>query len=72
MYRYNPDLIDTEKATFQLDCPMPKIPLEEYAYNEDRFQILKKKDPELAAVLMNESQEEVDRRWDLYKQMTMQ
>jgi len=55
-----------------LDSPRPTIPLEEYAYNEMRYKVLLKTNPEEADELMRGAQELVDRRWETYEYMAEQ
>jgi len=67
LYRYNPDLAAKGENPLKLDSKPPSIPFEEYAYGENRYRVLKKADPEAAAELVRLAQQDVDRRYDLYK-----
>jgi pyruvate-ferredoxin/flavodoxin oxidoreductase len=69
LVRYNPALAEEGKNPFQLDSKEPTITLEEYAYGENRYRVLKKTNPEAAAALMARSTELTTRRFDLYKKM---
>ncbi|GFO62466.1 pyruvate:ferredoxin (flavodoxin) oxidoreductase [Geomonas paludis] len=69
LVRYNPDLAEQGKNPLQLDSKDPSISLEEYAYGENRYRVLKKNNPEAAATLMARSAELTARRFDLYKRM---
>jgi pyruvate-ferredoxin/flavodoxin oxidoreductase len=69
LIRYNPELAEQGKNPFQLDSKDPSISLEEYAYGENRYRVLKKSNPEAAAALMARSTELTTRRYDLYKKM---
>jgi pyruvate-ferredoxin/flavodoxin oxidoreductase len=69
LIRYNPDLAEQGKNPLQLDSKEPTISLEEYAYGENRYRVLKKSNPEAAAALMARSTELTARRFDLYKKM---
>uniref|UniRef100_C6E8Y8 Pyruvate:ferredoxin oxidoreductase n=1 Tax=Geobacter sp. (strain M21) TaxID=443144 RepID=C6E8Y8_GEOSM len=69
LVRYNPDLAEQGKNPLQLDSKDPSISLEEYAYGENRYRVLKKSNPEAAATLMARSSELTARRFDLYKRM---
>jgi len=69
LVRYNPELSEEGKNPFQLDSKEPTISLEEYAYGENRYRVLKKTNPEAAAALMARSTELTTRRFDLYKKM---
>jgi len=72
LIRYNPALRTVGKKPFVLDSPRPTLPLEEYAYNEMRYKVLLKTNPEEAKVLMRGAQELVDRRWQTYEHMASQ
>ncbi|MGC8862560.1 MAG: thiamine pyrophosphate-dependent enzyme, partial [Armatimonadota bacterium] len=67
LYRYNPALAAKGENPLKLDSKPPSIPFEEYAYGENRYRVLKKVDPEAAAELIRLAQQDVDRRYDLYK-----
>jgi pyruvate-ferredoxin/flavodoxin oxidoreductase len=69
LVRYNPSLAEEGKNPLQLDSKEPSISLEEYAYGENRYRVLKKSNPEAAATLMARSTELTARRFDLYKRM---
>ena len=69
LYRYDPRLVEQGKNPLQLDSKDPSIPFEQYAYNENRFKMLVKSNPEAAKRLLGEAQEHIDAHWKLYKQM---
>ncbi|HEY8346633.1 MAG TPA: pyruvate:ferredoxin (flavodoxin) oxidoreductase [Symbiobacteriaceae bacterium] len=69
LYRYDPRLKAQGKNPLQLDSPGPKIPLKDYIYNETRYRILAKADPEAAAQLLAEAEEEIRARWEWYRKM---
>jgi pyruvate-ferredoxin/flavodoxin oxidoreductase len=66
LMRYNPGLRDTGKNPFQLDSKAPAIRLKEYAYHEARYTMLSRSNPELAAKLLVEAQDDVERQWRVY------
>ncbi|MFW5914671.1 MAG: thiamine pyrophosphate-dependent enzyme, partial [Thermoplasmatota archaeon] len=70
LYRYDPRLAVEGKNPLQIDSKEPSIPVEEYMYGENRYRILKSMDPERAEELARLAQEDVDRRWNLYRQMS--
>lgn len=72
LIRYNPTLRAAGKKPFVLDSPRPSIPLKEYAYNEMRYKILQRTNPEEAEKLMQSAQELVERRWQTYEHMQSQ
>ena len=69
LVRFNPELIKEGKNPLQLDSKAPSIPLEDYIYNENRYNILRKTIPDEAAKLLVEAQEDVNRRWKIYEHM---
>ncbi|TNE61598.1 MAG: pyruvate:ferredoxin (flavodoxin) oxidoreductase [Bacteroidetes bacterium] len=69
LIRYNPELRQTGKNPFVLDSPRPTIPLKDYAYNELRYSILARSNPEEAERLMHLAQRIADLRWENYEDM---
>lgn len=69
LVRYNPELRKTEHNPFVLDSPRPRIPLKDYAYNELRYKMLTKTNPQEAERLMGLAQQAVYQRWDTYEDM---
>ena len=63
LYRYDPRRHGQGLNPLQLDSKAPKIPLEEYAYNETRFKMLTQSNPEEAERLLELAQEDVRKRW---------
>jgi pyruvate-ferredoxin/flavodoxin oxidoreductase len=66
LMRYNPALREDGKNPFQLDSKAPSIRLKEYAYREARYTMLARSNPELAAELLKEAQDDVERQWRVY------
>jgi pyruvate-ferredoxin/flavodoxin oxidoreductase len=66
LMRYNPALRETGKNPFQLDSKAPSIRLKEYTYREARYTMLARSNPELAAKLLVEAQDDVERQWRVY------
>ncbi|HSN75664.1 MAG TPA: pyruvate:ferredoxin (flavodoxin) oxidoreductase, partial [Anaerolineae bacterium] len=69
LLRYDPRLVAEGKNPLQLDSKAPKIPLQDYIYNETRYTMLTKSDPQAAAMLLIEAQQDVNSRWHLYEQL---
>jgi pyruvate-ferredoxin/flavodoxin oxidoreductase len=69
LLRYDPRLVAEGKNPLQLDSKAPKIPLQDYIYNETRYTMLTKSDPQAAAMLLLEAQADVNSRWHLYEQL---
>jgi pyruvate-ferredoxin/flavodoxin oxidoreductase len=65
--RYNPALRKEGKNPFQLDSKAPSIPLKKFAYEEARYTILARSDPEAASKLLQKAQDDVDRQWYVYQ-----
>jgi pyruvate-ferredoxin/flavodoxin oxidoreductase len=72
LFRYNPDLVAQGKNPFQLDSRAPSIALKDYIYNETRYTMLAKSNPDHAKKLLVEAQEDVASRWKLYEHMSHQ
>ncbi|MBZ5526747.1 MAG: pyruvate:ferredoxin (flavodoxin) oxidoreductase, partial [Acidobacteriia bacterium] len=66
LMRYNPALRLAGKNPFQLDSQAPSIPLKQYAYQEARYTMLARSNPDAAARLLALAQEDVERRWRVY------
>jgi pyruvate-ferredoxin/flavodoxin oxidoreductase len=69
LYRFNPELKAEGKKPLQLDSRDPKLPLKEYLYNENRYRMLLKSNPEVASQLLAAAEVVVKERWEAYKQM---
>jgi pyruvate-ferredoxin/flavodoxin oxidoreductase len=72
LFRYNPDLAAQHKNPFQLDSRAPSIGLKQYIYNETRYTMLVKSNPEHAKELLAQAEEDVASRWRLYEHMSHQ
>lgn len=69
LFRYNPDWALEGKNPLKLDSKAPKIPLKDYAYLETRYKMLSKSHPEIAKKLIEEAQEDVNKKWKYYEQL---
>ncbi len=67
LYRYHPDLVKAGKNPLQLDSRSPKKGVKESMYAENRFKMLTKTKPEEAKRLLQEAQQDVDTRWQMYE-----
>jgi pyruvate-ferredoxin/flavodoxin oxidoreductase len=67
LFRFNPKLAEENKNPLQLDSKGPALPLEKYTYNETRYTMLARSDPEAAKKLLELGQEDVNSRWHLYE-----
>jgi pyruvate-ferredoxin/flavodoxin oxidoreductase len=66
LMRYNPALRREGKNPFQLDSKAPSISLKQYAYQEARYTMLVRSDPEAARGLLKIAQDDVERQWRVY------
>jgi len=69
LFRYDPSLIAEGKNPFSLDYKEPKIDVEKYMYNETRYKMVIKMNPELAQQYLDEVRDEVKRTWVSYKDL---
>ncbi len=69
LMRYNPALAAQGKNPLQLDSKEPTLPLEKYIYNETRYTMLVRSNPEAAKELLESAQKNVESRWKLYKHL---
>lgn len=67
LYRYNPDRVNQGENPLQLDSRSPKLALDKYMYNENRFKMLTKSKPEDAKRLLKEAENDVANRWGMYE-----
>jgi len=66
LMRYNPVLRAEGKNPFQLDSRAPSIPLKKYIYQEARYSMLARNNPQEADRLLELAQGDVDLRWKVY------
>ena len=52
-----------------IDSRDPSVSVEDYAYNETRYRMLLQSDEARAETLMQEARNDVNNRWDFYRQM---
>jgi pyruvate-ferredoxin/flavodoxin oxidoreductase len=69
LIRYNPSLRQTDKNPFVLDSPRPTIKLKDYTYNELRYRMLTRTNPQEAERLLKLGQQAVDLKWQTYEEM---
>jgi pyruvate-ferredoxin/flavodoxin oxidoreductase len=69
LFRYDPRLAAEGKNPFQLDSRPPSIKLKDYVYNETRYTMLAKSNPEEAYRLLDLAQKDVIDRWKIYEHM---
>ncbi|MFN7661861.1 MAG: hypothetical protein ACK5P3_27755, partial [Dolichospermum sp.] len=64
---YNPALQEQGKNPLQLDMKAPSESVEKSMYQENRFKMLTKSKPEVAKLLLEQAQAEVNARWEMYQ-----
>jgi pyruvate-ferredoxin/flavodoxin oxidoreductase len=67
LYRYNPEMALQGENPFKIESKEPKIPFRTYAYNETRYKMLTKIQPEAAKDLIEKAQQDVNDKWHLYQ-----
>ncbi len=69
LYRYDPRLAEQGKSPLIIDSPDATVPVEQYAYNETRYRVLRQMDEQAAETLMRQAKSDAAGRWDLYEQV---
>lgn len=69
LYRYDPRRIDQGENPLQLDSRSPKVGVQQSMYNENRFKMLIRTKPDDAKRLLQEAQNDINTRWQLYQYM---
>jgi pyruvate-ferredoxin/flavodoxin oxidoreductase len=67
LLRFDPARTARGENPLQLDSRPPTLPLRTYAYAETRYTMLAHSDPQAAARLLAEAQEEIRARWAFYE-----
>jgi len=67
LYRYNPELREQGKNPLIIDSKDPSLPVADYIYSENRYRMLRTANPDLAAHLLQRTEEDVKRRWEFLK-----
>jgi pyruvate-ferredoxin/flavodoxin oxidoreductase len=62
LFHYNP--LKPKGERFVIDSKQPSMPLSEFMYHENRFNVIKAKDPELAERFLHQAEEEKTAKWD--------
>ena len=69
LYRYDPRRTALGQNPLVLDSGAPTIPVKDYIYSETRYKMLTLSQPEEAAKLLEEAQQDVNTRYQFYRQM---
>jgi pyruvate-ferredoxin/flavodoxin oxidoreductase len=67
MYRHDPRRIAKGENPLILDSRSPKIPIEQAMYSENRFKMLLHSQPETAKYLLQQAQQDIKTRWQMYQ-----
>ncbi|MFO0819839.1 MAG: pyruvate:ferredoxin (flavodoxin) oxidoreductase [Pirellulales bacterium] len=69
LFRYDPREATQGGHPFHLDSRKPALKFQEFAMSEGRFAMLARSQPEQAAVLFKQAQQDIDDTWRYYEQM---
>ncbi len=69
LFRFNPTLAEQGKNPLHLDSRAPSKPIEDFAYEQNRFRALRASDPERAEMLIEALRKDVAARWKYFEQM---
>jgi pyruvate-ferredoxin/flavodoxin oxidoreductase len=72
LYRYNPALRAQGKNPLVIDSKDPSLPVAEYIYDENRYRMLRTAHPDVAARLLQQTEEDVNRRLEFLKYVAAQ
>jgi pyruvate-ferredoxin/flavodoxin oxidoreductase len=70
LFRYNPELIKQGKSPLVLDSKAPSVPIQDFMYNETRFKMVQKMDPDRAKKFIEDAQEVVRKHWKFYEHLS--
>jgi pyruvate-ferredoxin/flavodoxin oxidoreductase len=69
LFRFDPTMRKRGMNPFRLDSPRPRIPLEEYRYNEVRFKSLAQTHPDAAKRMLEQAQQGILERYQVYEDL---
>ena len=69
LFRFDPTMRTRGMNPFRLDSPRPRIPLEEYRYNEVRFKALAQTNPDAAKKMLDRAQRGILERYQVYEDL---
>jgi pyruvate-ferredoxin/flavodoxin oxidoreductase len=69
LFRFDPTMRKRGMNPFRLDSPRPRIPLEEYRYNEVRFKALAQTHPDTAKKMLDRAQRGILERYQVYEDL---
>ena len=69
LFRFDPAMRQADMNPFRLDSTRPRIAVESFVYQENRYRLLTQTRPEDAPMLLREAQAVVDERYRVYEDM---
>ena len=69
LFRFDPTMRKEGLNPFRLDSPRPRIPLQDYAYQELRYKTLTRTDPKGAAEMLQQAQAAVNEKYRVYEDL---
>ncbi|MGA7330047.1 MAG: 2-oxoacid:acceptor oxidoreductase family protein, partial [Rhodomicrobium sp.] len=69
LFRFDPAMRRADMNPFRLDSTRPRIAVENFVYQENRYRILTRTKPQDAPMLLREAQAAVDERYRVYEDM---
>lgn len=70
VYRFDPRLKEEGKNPLQLDSKKPKVPLKDYLYNEQRYSLLTRTNPQKAREFLDQAQAAVIENWETLSELS--
>ena len=70
LFRFNPEAATRGENPLKLDSKAPKISFESFTYNETRWKMLTKSNPEAAKELLRKGSEMVAKKWRYLEQLS--
>jgi pyruvate-ferredoxin/flavodoxin oxidoreductase len=67
LYRHNPDLVTLGQNPLQIDSPSITKSFGDYTAGENRYQVLARTNPELAKNMAALAEQDIKRRWRIYR-----
>jgi pyruvate-ferredoxin/flavodoxin oxidoreductase len=71
LYRFDPRRAANGQPPLQLDCSAPKIPVQQFMRNENRFRMVERMGADRARELAAAAQRQAERRFHHYQQLAM-
>ena len=69
LFRFDPAMRQAEMNPFRLDSTRPRIAVENFVYQENRYRLITRTRPDDAPMLLREAQAVVDERYRVYEDM---